>query len=598
MKEITIIQRYQTNRGEDLLTFSVKGNNSVNFMHYHINEIVDVFIDGYIVDIDLLNCRQLVKDNHSILINEITAIINSEKYDQIERINGHYNIIICDKNKNEIIVITDRYGMRPLFWFQNTELAIISNSFSAICSHKKVDDQINQDAIADFLKFEWVTNDATFFRKINRISSGTINIFSEEGLKVKKYFLWPEEIPRNNQSVEKNAEQGYDLLFNAVRRVLTGLSSPGVTLSGGLDTRIITGLINRIGIRPLLYHCLLSNNERLGAQGVADIYDMHLDTEEPLKLKYKINELPIIYGDGCTSINQFWLNRLYRRIHNDNASDCVIDGFNLDLLLNLYGFAIYSYKSSTFMEHGILADEDKTNIADIIYGLPKGYINKYFNGNSITNINEIGLSNISRQCSIISNKDIVHFCRILYLMTRGKRYVYMMPYINQQYCDVRFPGLDYDLIEFCMHLPTFQFRQPLVYLKIFENYFPDLNEVIWAKTGLPLKRGMTRPKKYSGYIKELRYFLKRITLGKVDLETPRNDYNRMFRNDKIFRNSIINILRDGQCIMNGVIRSNGLEKLYDDICYGRNNFFILERLITVELFFRTFVLKANNETGI
>lgn len=595
MKEFTIIQNYRADRQEDLLTFSVEGHSSANFMHHQISENLDVFVDGYIIDNEVKTNRQSEDNDQSLLINEIVAIVNSKKYEKLSKINGHYNIIICDKKKNEVVVFTDRYGMRPLFWFKSINVTIISNSFSAICEHDQFDNKINFYAIADFLKFEWVTNDATFFQKINRVSAGTINYFNQNGLKVKQYYTWPAEIERYNCSIEENAEQGYNLLCRAVKRVLKGLSSPGVTLSGGLDTRIITGFINRMGVRPILYHCLLNHSEEMGARGVSKIYNINLETEAPLRLTNKITDLPITYGDGCTCINQFWLNKLYGKIYEDELSDCIIDGFNLDLLLNLYGFAVYDYNSKNFEEQGVLAEEDKENIADIIYGLPKRYFKQYFNSSVIADVNALALRNIAKQCSMITNKDIVHFCRILYLMTRGKRYVYMMPYINQRYCDIRFPGLDYDLIDFCMHLPTNQFRNPLVYLKIFEKYFPELNEIIWAKTGKPLKDGINGIKKDNKFFKDLKYIIKRATFGKIDLETPEGDYNRIFRKDKPFRDSIILFLREGQCKTNGIVNQGGLERLFSDIYNGRNNFFILERLLTIELFFRSFVLRITNE---
>jgi hypothetical protein len=596
VKEITIIQKNRAERQEDLLSISVEGHSSVNFTHYHPYESLDVFVDGYIIGNELQDIHS-EKNNHYLLIDKIIDIINSKKYEVLDKINGHYNIIICDKKKNEVVVITDRYGMRPLFWFRNANIVVISNSFSTTCRHEEFDDQINYGAVADFLKFEWVTNDETFFKNINRFSAGTISIINNGKLRIKQYFKWPSEIQRNNKSVDENAEQGFYLLRKAVDRVLEGVSFPGVTISGGLDTRIITGFLHKYCIQqPFLYHCYFSKNELAGAKGVAETYGINLTIEDRLRLSDGIEKIPIKYGDGCTSLNQFWLSKLYSRIEIMNNSNCIIDGFILDLLFNLYGFAIYEYKSKKYDEQSQLTEKDKRNLANQIYGLPEGYFLKYFNNSILKDINTIALDNVEKQCSTILCNDTVHFSRILYLMTRGKRYVYMMPSVNQRFCPIRFPGLDYDLIDYCMKLPIYQFKEPLVYLKIFEKHFPELNEVVWAKTGQPLKHGVIKPKRYNKYLTDINYILKRISFGKIDFKTSSNDYNRLFREDKLFRSSIINFFNDGQCLSNRIIGIEGLERLYNDIYYGRNNFFILERLLAIELFFRFFVLRTNNET--
>ena len=79
-------------------------------------------------------------------------------------------------------------------------------------------------------------------------------------------------------------------------------------------------------------------------------------------------------------------------------------------------------------------------------------------------------------------------------------------------------------------------------------------------------------------------------MGIVDLESSMTDYNRLFRRNKQYRDSIIHLFQNGQCITNNIIGNKGLIRLFKDIYYGKNDFFVVERLITIELFFRCFVL--------
>jgi hypothetical protein len=559
----------------------------VNFVHHKPKEHIDIFLDGYIVSFGEDDKSNKVSDTSgiSLTLEKILEIYSSGNFHLLDKINGHYNVVVYDSKKNKVIVITDKYGMRPLYWFNNSNILIISTIPKIICQHEQFDKKINYPGIADFIKFEWVTNDATFFQNINRFSAATINVFSEGNLKTTKYYNWPSDIVRNNCSIEENAEKGFNLLKRAVNRTLTGVSFPGVTISGGLDSRILAGFIHLAGFEPSLYHCRTTQNETIGARGIAGALNVTLFESSPLRLYDGIENFAILNGDGCTSINQFWLMKLFKDIIMEKAIDCVYNGFFLDMLLNPPDYMCYHY----MVKDKIVGNTDKRYLANTIYGLPEGYLIKYFADSRLANINEIALNNIEKYLSSIECEDPVYFSQILYLLTRGKRYTLMMPILNEAFCSIRFPGLDYDLVDFGLSLPVFQFQNPLVYFRIFEKYFPELNEIVWGKTGMPLIKGMQPEKKLGKPMNYIRFIVRRLTLGKIDFGTLKYDYNYLLRNNKEFRAMIMKILCNNYCIQEGIIGNKGLHTLISHIDYGRNIFGILERILTIELFFNYFV---------
>jgi hypothetical protein len=523
-----------------------------------------------------------------MMINKIVKIVHNGDNHLLQRVNGHYNVVICEISSNIITIITDRSGMRPLFWYRNKDVVIVSNRVIAIKQNAEFKDEVNLSAMADFIKFNWVTNDATFFKNVNRFPSATVFVFQTENIDVTSYCTWPAQVEVNKATVEENAERGYTLLRSAVENVLDGVYFPGITLSGGLDSRMITGLIRDIGRTPFLYHCLTERCETLAAQGVAETYQLPLISEEILRLRDGFETFPLEFGDGCTSVAQFWLTKLLKRIKEIGQVDCIIDGFLLDLLFNLYGFFIDSYQAENGKSVRFLTVENKRDIADRIYGLPKDYLDRYFKETVLGDINLTALKNVGVYCSKVSCSDVAQFSRMLYLLTRGKRYVYMMSFVNKAFCEKRFPGLDYNVIDFGMSLPVEHYREPKVYLMIFRRYFPELCKVLWAKTGMPLERGKRIPSIIDRYSGLLRHALRRASHGIVDFTDGVNDNNYLFRRDKVFRQSVISLLEGGYCIRNGIIRRKKLVEIFESICSGRNEFGILERLITVEFFFRRF----------
>ena len=534
MREITL--KLSKSSGKPTITSDISSGDKVNMCLYYKNNI-SIIIDGYISSHTLINDNFTnSKEKITKFADNLLSIIKNKLFLQLNDIEGHYNIIICDKETSTVTVITDRFGMRPLYWHATPKETVISTSVKAIKQTKFFNKDINYDAIKDFIKFEWVTNDATFFKNINRFHSGSVYIFSENKQTNHIYWNWPKKVDRNRLTVEENADHCFKQLQKAVGETCTGLKMPAVTISGGLDSRIIAGILNNEN-NICLYHCPNNNYENLGARGVAKALNIKLRESPPLRLCKDFQMDTLMLGDGCTSINQFWLQNLFEKIKNEKITDCVFDGFFLDMLLNPPDFMSYHYGIKDY----ITGDKDKITIIDKIYGLPAEYLEKYFFDSQLTDINKVSLNNVAHYCSDIETEDAVYFSQILYLMTRGKRYSHMMGNINQHFCSIRFPGLDYNLINSCLNLPVEQFKTPYVYLRIFEKYFPELNNVIWAKTGLPLSRGIQPLKKSGKYLSELNLIIRRLTLGLVDFISPRTDNNYLFRRNRQFHFLIIKI---------------------------------------------------------
>ena len=163
-----------------------------------------------------------------------------------------------------------------------------------------------------------------------------------------------------------------------------------------------------------------------------------------------------------------------------------------------------------------------------------------------------------------------------------------MPGINQSMIPMRFPGLDYDLMKFAFELPVEHVRHPLLYLKIYEKFLPELYKVVWDRTGLPLSKGII-PNHRSKILEDINYIVKRLTAGHLDFMISRRDRNYLYRKNAKFRNDVKKILINGHTVDERIIGPKGLVKLFHNTKIGKDEFFIIERLLAIELFYKYFV---------
>jgi len=80
----------------------------------------------------------------------------------------------------------------------------------------------------------------------------------------------------------------------------------------------------------------------------------------------------------------------------------------------------------------------------------------------------------------------------------------------------------------------------------------------------------------------------RATGGKVDL-SHRADLNRHFRRHAGFRRALLDVAEDERTFSRGIIDGDGLRRLTGMIDHGWPVIFLLQALVTVELFHRRFI---------
>lgn len=73
-----------------------------------------------------------------------------------------------------------------------------------------------------------------------------------------------------------------------------------------------------------------------------------------------------------------------------------------------------------------------------------------------------------------------------YLENRSRRLVYNIVRLNQNYLDIKTPGLDHELMDFGVSLPRSLRKNALLYRHVIHTLDPDLARITYDKSGLPI----------------------------------------------------------------------------------------------------------------
>jgi asparagine synthase (glutamine-hydrolysing) len=166
---------------------------------------------------------------------------DGEKF--LARVHGLFNAVIWDREARELTVITDRFGMRPIYVASLPTAFVAASEIKALLAQPGVDTSWSETGFSEFFAFGHFLNDSTLFAGIRALRPATVLVYRAAERRVVESQYWK---PRPQPSKAPATEQVRaldDYLVAAVQRRARPRERLGLSLSGGLDARTILGLM-------------------------------------------------------------------------------------------------------------------------------------------------------------------------------------------------------------------------------------------------------------------------------------------------------------------------------------------------------------------
>ena len=165
--------------------------------------------------------------------------------DCVEHLNGQWAFAIWDARKGQLFASRDRMGIRPFYFTTQRNRLLFASEIKCLLADPSVPRAVDLRAL-DQIFTGWVVQPPrTFFKGINQLPPGH-NLRARAGqLTVYPYFDLSYDPVDSETRVDALAEELRELLADATRIRLRADVPVGAYLSGGLDSSILTGLVQR-----------------------------------------------------------------------------------------------------------------------------------------------------------------------------------------------------------------------------------------------------------------------------------------------------------------------------------------------------------------
>jgi asparagine synthase (glutamine-hydrolysing) len=172
--------------------------------------------------------------------------------DFIHDIEGDYAIAIWDARAQQLVLVRDRIGVKPLYFYHHNGRFIFASEIKAILQHPAVTPDVDEQQLYHYLTFLTTPAPSTLFREIQKLPAGHFLTLKRDGtLTIRRYWdaVPPENMPAASE--EDHRAEILRLLRDSIRKRMMSDVPFGVFLSGGVDSSANVALMSELMTRPV-----------------------------------------------------------------------------------------------------------------------------------------------------------------------------------------------------------------------------------------------------------------------------------------------------------------------------------------------------------
>ena len=203
----------------------------------------------------------------------------------VRRLIGMFAFALWDRETRRLWLVRDRLGIKPLYWGQFGRFLLFGSELKALRAHPGWPVEINRDAIAAFVRFNYIPAPHSIYHNIYKLPPGAILEFDGRGEpRIERFWTLDDTIreARRNRFTGSDAEAEEELvtvLGGAVGRRMIADVPLGAFLSGGINSSTVVSLMQFQSARPVRTFSIGFQEEEYNEAHYAKAVARHLGTD-------------------------------------------------------------------------------------------------------------------------------------------------------------------------------------------------------------------------------------------------------------------------------------------------------------------------------
>lgn len=169
-----------------------------------------------------------------------TLIHGYEEYGEklVHELRGMFGFAIWDNRKKSLFMARDFFGIKPVYYAMINGNLVFGSEIKSILEFPGYKKEVNEEALEQYLSFQYSNLPETFFKGIYRLMPGHYLTYRNGELNVTQYFD-PTLEPVSKDSQEEIVKKLTDVLEDSVEKHMLADVEVGAFLSSGVDSSYI-----------------------------------------------------------------------------------------------------------------------------------------------------------------------------------------------------------------------------------------------------------------------------------------------------------------------------------------------------------------------
>jgi hypothetical protein len=186
-------------------------------------------------------------------------------------LDGEYQIAIWDRAARQLVLLNDRFGALPIYWLRTAEGVAFAGGVRGVLMAPGARAEPDPDAIREAVSFGgFRLGCRTNVRDVSMVPGASVLTATGAGAGLARYWRWTDIPPRASTSMDEAVEEIRSEWQRAIAARLAGSARPGLTLSGGLDSRaILAEAARHVPVAAVTYGVPESDDVRIARRAAA-----------------------------------------------------------------------------------------------------------------------------------------------------------------------------------------------------------------------------------------------------------------------------------------------------------------------------------------
>src|SRR5207247_4142892 len=237
--------------------------------------------------------------------------------DAVRQFAGMFAFALFDRVARTLSLVRDRLGEKPLYYAHIGRALLFGSELKALKAHPIWRGEIDRDALALFLRHNYIPAPYSIYRGVRKVRPGTILTFSGAGQEPVETTYWSaREVAESGiaspatASEQELIDQLDGLLRQVVRREMLADVPLGAFLSGGIDSSLIVALMQAQSDRPVRTFTIGFHERTYSEAQHAKAVAQHLGTDHtelyvtPAETLAVVPKLPTLYDEPFADSSQ------------------------------------------------------------------------------------------------------------------------------------------------------------------------------------------------------------------------------------------------------------------------------------------------------